>query len=105
MANFEKKDEGFVCVNCGHFVKPLGYTSRDHCNKCLCSIHIDIVPGDRKNDCKGLLMPIDIETNNKKGYVVVYKCQKCGEIHKNKTAVDDDFESVLKVIENKHKIQ
>ena len=101
MANFEKKDEGFVCVNCGNFVEPLGYTSRDHCNKCLCSIHIDVTPGDRKNACKGLLMPVDIETNTKKGYVVVYKCQKCGELHKNKAAQDDDFDAILNVMKSK----
>ena len=101
MANFEKKDESFVCSNCGSFVAPLGYTSRDHCNKCLCSLHVDIVPGDRKNTCKGLLKPIDIETNNKKGYVIVYKCQKCGAIHKNKSAQDDDFDAILSVMKSK----
>ena len=103
MANFEKKDESFVCANCGNFVEPLGYTSRDHCNKCLCSIHVDIMPGDRQNTCKGLLVPFDIETNSKKGYVIVYKCQKCGQIHKNKSAEDDNFDEILNVMKKKLK--
>ena len=105
MANFEKKDDSFVCANCGNFVAPLGYSSRDHCNKCLCSLHVDIVPGDRQNDCKGLLVPVAIETNTKKGYVIVYKCQKCGKLHKNKTATDDDFEKILEIMKNQFWLQ
>lgn len=105
MANFEKKDDSFVCVNCGNFVAPLGYSSRDHCNKCLCSLHVDIIPGDRQNDCKGLLVPVGVETNTKKGYVIVYKCQKCGKLHKNKTATDDDFEKILEIMKNQFWMQ
>ena len=103
MKNFEKKDEGFICKNCGAQVEPLGYTSRDHCNKCLCSIHVDIMPGDRQNTCHGLLEPIDVEVSGKKGYVIVYKCQKCGEIHKNKMASDDDFDRLLEIFNKKLK--
>ena len=57
MKNFTKNDEGFICKNCGRKVEKLGYTSRDHCPYCLCSIHIDNNPGDRANDCKGILRP------------------------------------------------
>ena len=55
------KDEEFVCLNCGSKVSKLNYTARDHCNNCLYSIHVDINPGDRLNDCKGTLVPIGIE--------------------------------------------
>ena len=95
---FIKNDNGFVCQNCGEIVNPLGYTSRDHCPNCLCSIHVDIEPGDRQNTCKGLLVPIDAQTNGKKGYVITYKCEKCGENHKNKVAVDDNFDTILKIM-------
>lgn len=95
---FQKNDDSFICVNCGAHVPPLGYTSRDHCNECLCSIHIDINPGDRKNDCLGLLKPVSIETSSKKGYIIVYQCNKCGKLHKNKAAEDDNFEIILKVM-------
>jgi hypothetical protein len=64
----------------------------------LCSIHVDINPGDRKNECNGLLKPIAIETNSKKGYVVVYQCEKCKMTHKNKVADDDNFDTILKVM-------
>lgn len=95
-----KNDNGFICRHCGKEVKPLGYTSRDHCPYCLYSIHIDNIPGDRANNCLGDLVPISIENNNKKGYVIVYKCNKCGEIKRNKSANDDDFETILEVSRN-----
>jgi len=95
---FKKNDNGFVCVCCGNKVKPLGYTSRDHCPKCLASIHIDINPGDRENDCKGLLVPVSITRSNKKGFVINYECEKCGQKHNNKAAEDDDLETILSVM-------
>lgn len=98
-----KNDEGFVCINCGKVVDPLKYTSRNHCPYCLHSIHIDIVPGDRANTCKGLLVPIAVEPSSKKGYVIEYKCKKCGEIKRNKSADDDDFEVMLEISKNKAK--
>lgn len=97
---FTKLDEGFVCGKCGAKVDPLGYTSRDHCPKCLYSLHVDLSPGDRMNDCNGLLKPVNIENNSKKGYVIVYKCEKCGKLHKNKAASDDDFKEILKIMKN-----
>ena len=98
MKTFEKNDNEFVCRVCGKLVPELKYSSRDHCTKCLCSIHVDINPGDRANTCLGTLVPIDIETSNKKGYVIKYKCQKCGVEHNNKTAEDDNFKTILKVM-------
>ena len=96
----KKNDSGFICVNCGRQVEKLGVTSRNHCPYCLHSLHVDIVPGDRANGCKGLLRPIAIETNAKKGYVIVFKCDKCGAITRNKSADDDDFEKLLEVAKN-----
>ena len=61
MKQFTKRDESFICENCGKEVGELGYTSRDHCPHCLYSKHVDINPGDRLNTCKGLLKPIGIE--------------------------------------------
>lgn len=95
---FTKNDESFVCKNCGAEVPKLGKTSRDHCPKCLFSLHVDIMPGDRANSCRGLMKPTAIEWNAKKNtYTIVYKCTKCGEIHRNKMADDDDFEKILEI--------
>lgn len=97
---FIKNDNEFICINCGKKVKKLGYTSRDHCNNCLYSLHVDIEPGDRLNNCKGILIPINVEYNSKKGKVIVYKCNKCGKIIKNIVAKDDNDDAIYKVIEN-----
>ena len=96
---FVKNDNEFICKNCGKKVGKLGYTSRDHCNFCLYSIHIDITPGDRANDCLGLLEPINVEKNSKKGEVIIYKCQKCGKIIRNIVAKDDNRERIYEIVE------
>ena len=100
MRKFVEIDEAFTCENCGYEVKPLGYSSRNHCPKCLHSKHVDVNPGDRAEDCKGLLVPINIENNSKKGQVIIFRCKKCGQIRKNKVAEDDDFDTIIKVVEN-----
>ena len=89
-------DEEFVCENCGKNVNKLGYTARDHCPFCLYSKHVDINPGDRLNDCKGLLKPIDIEKFKDK-YKIIYKCEKCDMEHKNIMANDDDMDLIIEL--------
>ena len=84
---FTKNDDSFICKNCGFEVKPLGYSSRNHCPKCLCSLHVDINPGDRANTCGGILRPIRVEPDPKKGYIIIHKCDKCGEEGNNKAAL------------------
>lgn len=88
------KDENFVCDNCGYTVEKLGYTARDHCPRCLYSKHVDVLPGDRKNSCLGLLEPTGIE-KFKNSYKIIYKCQKCGQKHKNVVANDDDVDLII----------
>ena len=94
---FSKNDSGFICEHCGREVEPLGYTSRNHCPYCLHSKHLDINPGDRASECCGLLVPVHAEISAKKGYVVVHKCERCGEIHKNKAAADDNISLIIKL--------
>ncbi len=96
MKRFNELDEGFICENCGKEVKPLGYTSRDHCPYCLYSKHVDINPGDRENSCKGLLKPIGIE-KYKDTYKILYQCEKCHQEHKNIIAKDDDEEQIINI--------
>ena len=97
MKNFTKNDNGFVCAHCGKDVSPLGYTSRNHCPHCLYSLHVDVNPGDRMNTCCGLQQPISVDYSAKKGYVITYRCLKCGAITHNKAATDDSFDTMLKV--------
>ena len=96
MKKFNELDEGFVCENCKKEVKPLNYSSRDHCPYCLYSKQVDINPGDRNNNCKGLLKPIGIE-KHRDTYKIIYKCEKCHQEHKNIIAKDDDMTEIIKI--------
>jgi DNA-directed RNA polymerase subunit RPC12/RpoP len=96
MKKFNMIDEEFVCLNCGNKVSKLNVTARDHCNNCLYSLHVDINPGDRKNPCKGLLEPIGIE-KYRDTYKIIYKCTKCGMLHKNIMASDDNMDKIIEL--------
>ena len=99
MKQFTKLDEEFICENCKQKIGKLNYTTRDHCNHCLYSKHLDINPGDRQNTCKGLLKPIGIE-KFKNTYKIIYKCEKCNKIHKNIMANDDNMDLIIELSKN-----
>ena len=96
MKRFNMIDEEFICDNCKQKVSKLNYTARDHCPNCLYSKHVDINPGDRQNKCLGLLKPIGIE-KYKDTYKIIYQCEKCKEIHKNKIANDDNMDLIIEL--------
>ena len=96
MKKFTMRDENFKCENCGENVDKLNYTARDHCPYCLYSKHVDINPGDRLNNCLGLLQPTGIE-KFKDSYKIVYKCLKCNQTHKNVMASDDNMDLIIQL--------
>jgi hypothetical protein len=93
-------NQAFKCIYCHKDVPPLDNGSyRNHCPYCLYSLHVDNNPGDRANPCQGLLEPVGIEHSGKKGWVILHRCQNCGELRRNKAAlndnVSDDYEKVV----------
>ena len=94
---FRKNDEGFVCENCGREVPPLGYTSRNHCPFCLCSVHLDVNPGDRASECRGIMDAVGAEPDAKRGFIVIHRCRRCGAIRRNKAAADDDRAALIRL--------
>lgn len=94
---FTEIDEKFICESCGRKVPQLGYSCRNHCPYCLHSKHVDINPGDRAEKCHGDLEPVGLEMNNRKGYVIIHKCKKCGAIRKNKAAEDDNMDLIIQL--------
>lgn len=81
---------GFRCHHCGLAVPPLANGSyRNHCPRCLHSLHVDEFPGDRASDCGGLLEPVAVEHSGKKGWTLVHRCQSCGAVRRNRAALDD----------------
>ena len=101
MKKFKHLDENFICENCNNFVEKLIYTSRDHCPFCLYSKHVDINPGDRSNNCGGLLRPIGIE-KFKDTFKILYNCETCNQNHKNIMASDDDMDLIIMLSYNKN---
>lgn len=99
-AKFTMIDEDFVCEVCGKSIKALGYTARDHCSNCLSSKHVDNNPGDRACDCHGVLKAVGIESGKKDCYKIVYICQKCGAIKRNKAANDDNMDLIIELMSN-----
>jgi DNA-directed RNA polymerase subunit RPC12/RpoP len=97
---FTKNDNAFTCKNCGKEVEPMGSSSRNHCPFCLCSLHVDVNPGDRASDCGGDLEPISATPDPKKGYIITHKCVKCGAIRRNKacTEAKDQPDDIKKII-------
>ncbi|MDR1939734.1 MAG: RNHCP domain-containing protein [Clostridiales bacterium] len=96
MAYFKKNDCAFVCAACGKAVEKLGYSSRNHCDACLCSLHVDNRPGDRENVCGGIMRPVSA-IKNSKGYVIIFRCERCGEIKRNKAADDDNTPLIIEL--------
>jgi len=89
--SMKKINEEFVCINCGKRVPKAKKTCRNHCPYCFVSLHLDEkIPWDRASNCGGMMYPIEYEWSN--GVVkITFKCSKCGHIHKNKAADDDDL--------------
>jgi hypothetical protein len=85
----EDENRGFHCINCGADVRPLTNGSyRNHCPACLCSRHVDLQPGDRASDCRGLMRPVGLVYRRKKGWQIVHRCERCGTQGVNRLAAD-----------------
>ena len=90
---FIPRQEPFVCDHCGMHVQPLAHgTYRNHCPGCLFSKHVDLTgPGDRANPCHGLMQPVIIDQDGKKGFVIVHHCLRCAATSRNRACSDDDL--------------
>jgi len=82
----------FTCKNCNHIVSPEGAatTHRNHCPKCLVSVHLDIIPGDRASLCGAMMDPISVWVRKNGEWAILHRCLSCGEITSNRIAADDN---------------
>lgn len=92
---FSRCRENFVCGKCGQKVVGNGYTN--HCPYCLFSKHVDVNPGDRQNQCFGLMEPIGVEIEQGE-YILTHRCLKCGIIKRNRSVSNDSFETILDLV-------
>ena len=85
-------NDSFTCKNCGEYVLPEGAATkhRNHCPKCLVSVHVDITPGDRASLCTGQMDPISVWVRKNGEWAIIHRCRSCGEISSNRIAADDN---------------
>jgi len=84
--------EAFVCAHCGLTVPgdAPGTRQRNHCPHCLRSLHVDIVVGDRRSLCTGVMDPISLWVRHGGELALLHRCRRCGTIRSNRVAGDDD---------------
>jgi hypothetical protein len=100
------ENTGFTCALCGQVVEPLTNGSyRNHCPFCLHSLHVDIMPGDRRNTCHGLMEPLEVR-GGKKGFQIVFRCRRCGASNVNRIAEQtqqpDDIDRLVVIMQCKN---
>ncbi|WP_099469715.1 ribosome small subunit-dependent GTPase A [Konateibacter massiliensis] len=84
--------ESFTCEVCGTLVVPEGAGSRhrNHCPKCLSSIHVDNEPGDRASLCRGTMEPVSVWARKGGEWALIHRCKSCGALSSNRIAADDN---------------
>jgi len=85
-------EESFTCKVCGAVVTPDGAGSqhRNHCPKCLSSLHVDKKPGDRACLCKGIMDAIGVWVRKNGEWAIIHRCRSCGALSSNRIAADDN---------------
>lgn len=89
----------FRCVNCGERVAlgVVGTEHRNHCPWCLCSLHLDDVPGDRAADCGGVMEPVAVWVRRGGEWALIHRCRTCGALSSNRIAPDDNSALLLSI--------
>jgi len=86
--------DAFLCAHCGNTVsgEALGTQQRNHCPRCLRSLHVDITVGDRRSLCGGVMDPISLWVRHGGELALLHRCRRCGVIRSNRIAGDDDVD-------------
>lgn len=101
MKRFTHNNDSFICDVCGTENPPATGTCRNHCYHCLTSKHVDNNPGDRASSCQGIMRLNDVEFKGGTVQALVFKCEKCQFVRKNKLADDDNRELIYDFLEKK----
>ncbi|MFV0400298.1 MAG: RNHCP domain-containing protein [Oscillospiraceae bacterium] len=91
--------ESFTCKVCGNLVLPEGAGSqhRNHCPKCLSSVHVDDEPGDRAALCGGVMEAVSVWVRGGGEWAIIHRCKECGELSSNRIAADDNPALLLSI--------
>jgi hypothetical protein len=72
-----------------------GSEHRNHCPRCLHSVHLDHVPGDRASGCGGVMEPVAVWVRRTGEWALVHRCRACGRLSSNRIAGDDNAALLL----------
>jgi hypothetical protein len=97
---FQKRIENFICEKCS--TKNIGSGFTNHCSNCLWSKHVDINPGDRAENCGGMMEPIKIDFEKGK-YFINHKCVKCGLLKRKGVEKNDNFDAAVAIVKKSAK--
>ncbi len=88
----EENPGGFICSHCGGTVslEGGGTQNRNHCPRCLWSLHLDYKPGDRASCCDGEMEPVSVWVRKGGEWAVIHRCNECGHLSSNRIASDDN---------------
>lgn len=91
--------DGFTCKSCGRAVTWAGAGSshRNHCPNCLCSLHLDLTPGDRAAECGGVMEAVAVWVRKGGEWAIVHRCRICGMMSSNRVAADDNAYALLSI--------
>jgi len=95
---FIPRNDSFTCENCGADVPPARGTFRNHCPQCLTAKHVDIIPGDRQENCHGLMDAMAVEGTDPQKLDIVFRCRNCRKTSRNRAATDDSREALFDLI-------
>jgi len=90
---------GFVCVKCGatSAATGAGTKHRNHCPRCLHSVHLDVRPGDRAASCGGMMEPVSVWVRKDGEWAIIHRCSECGVLSSNRIAADDNEMLLLSI--------
>jgi ribosome biogenesis GTPase len=90
---------GFVCVKCGATAASTGAGTqhRNHCPRCLHSVHLDYKPGDRLALCGGTMEPVSVWVRKMGEWGLIHRCRECGAFSSNRIAADDNEMLLLSI--------
>ena len=88
----ERHEPAFTCEHCQQVVvsQDPGTEHRNHCPRCLWSLHLDIRPGDRRSGCRGPMEPIAVWVRYNDEWAIVHRCKTCQTLRINRIAGDDN---------------
>jgi hypothetical protein len=93
----DSSSDTFRCQHCRAEIPraALGTEHRNHCPRCLWSVHVDERPGDRRAACRGGMEPIAVWVRDSEEWALVHRCGTCHVVRVNRIAGDDNEYALL----------